>query len=140
MDPKYSNNTFHTPSRGAYGWRPGYQDMSVLTGYAQLKYKPGRQSCTVNAITRTRRPLKLTYYFDGVSQSSNTEDFDILYKCQLKVKIVSQTGESLELDDIDLHIEMVTIETAKKVLLLKCLDGQMKTLKKNANTSLKPVI
>ena len=55
MGSEYENHTFHTPSRNADGWRPGYQDMSVLVGYAQLKYKPGRKGCTVNIITRTKR-------------------------------------------------------------------------------------
>lgn len=60
--------------------------MSVLVGYAQLKYKPGRQSCTVNIITRTKRDLSLTYYFDRVPQSSNSKDYDSSYKGLLKVK------------------------------------------------------
>lgn len=101
MDAQYTNHTFHTPTRGAEGWRPGYQDMSVLTGYAQLKYKPGRTGCTVNIITKTKRPLTLTYHFDGVAQTSNSKDYDSSYTGLLKVKVTAASGEQLELDDID---------------------------------------
>ncbi|OHS98907.1 Alpha amylase, catalytic domain containing protein [Tritrichomonas foetus] len=102
MDSQYQNHTWHTPTRGSADWHIGFQDMSVLVGYAQLKYKSGRKGCTVNVVTKTRDPnMQLNYYFDGVVQSSNSKDFDSTYVGILNVKVVATTGESLELEDID---------------------------------------
>ncbi|EAX85812.1 Alpha amylase, catalytic domain containing protein [Trichomonas vaginalis G3] len=101
IDPKWFGNLWNTPKRGKENWKPGFQDMSDLTGYAQLKYASGRQSCTVNIITKTSKDLDLTFYFDGVAQKTNSKTFDSSFNKLLKVKVVAATGESLILDDID---------------------------------------
>ncbi|EAY23285.1 Alpha amylase, catalytic domain containing protein [Trichomonas vaginalis G3] len=101
MDSKYFQNKWNTPKRGEDRWKPGFQDMSTLTGYAQLKYASGMKSCTVNIITKTSKSLSLTYYFDGVAQYSNSKTFDSSYNKVLKVKVIAASGEVLELDGID---------------------------------------
>ena len=101
MDSKYFENRWNTPKRGQDAWKPGFQDMSTLAGYAQLKYAAGMKSCTVNIITKTSRDLSLTYYFDGVAQTSSSKTFDSSYNKVLKVKVIAASGEILELDGID---------------------------------------
>ena len=101
MNEKFKNNQWNTPPRKESKWLPGFQDMSTLTGYAQLKYESGLKSCTVSVFTKTAKDLDLTYYFDDVAQSSNTKKFDTTYTKQLKIKVVAASGEKLELDDVD---------------------------------------
>ena len=101
IDEFKTGHQWNTPPRGTERWIPGFQDMNVLTGYAQLKYASGLKQCTVNIITKTAKDLDLTYYFDGVGQKSNSKTFDSSYTNILKVKIQAASGESLELDDID---------------------------------------
>ncbi|OHT02941.1 Alpha amylase, catalytic domain containing protein [Tritrichomonas foetus] len=101
MDTKWTTHTWNTPKRGTKNWKKGCQDMSTLVGYAQLVYGSGRKSCTVNVLTRTHHDLSLTYYFDGVAQSSNSKTFDSSYTGLLNIKVVAATGETLELDDVD---------------------------------------
>ena len=101
MDSKYEQQLWNTPPRGTEGWIPGFQDMNVLTGYAQQKYASGLKACTVNIITKTAKDLDLTYYFDDQPQKSNSKTFDSSYTGLLRVKVVAKTGESLELDPID---------------------------------------
>lgn len=101
MDEKWANNLWNTPPRNGINWKPGYQDMSVLQGYAQLKYNFNHDQCTVNIITKTARSLQLTYYFDNVGQSSPSKTFSASYKTILNVKVVAASGEQLVLDPID---------------------------------------
>ena len=101
MSEEFNESMWKTPARGTEKWLPGYQDMSVLTGYAQQKYESGLKKCTVTVITRTKNPLTLKYLFDGVAQDSNTKVFDESYKGILKIKVLATTGESLELEDVD---------------------------------------
>ena len=103
MASKWSTHLWNTPARGdtANGWKPGYQDMRVLVGYAQQIYGSDRNTCQVNIITKTHHNLSLSYVFDGVSQTSNSKTYDSSYKGLLKVKVIATTGETLELDEID---------------------------------------
>ncbi|KAI5503757.1 alpha-amylase family [Trichomonas vaginalis G3] len=101
MDSQYFDNRWNTPKRGEDRWKPGFQDMSTLAGYSQLKYSAGMKSCTVNIITKTSRKLDLTYYFDGIPQNTNSKVYDSSYNKILKVKVIAATGETLILDDID---------------------------------------
>lgn len=101
MDEKWADHLWNTPPRGSEKWKPGYQDMNVLTGYAQLKYSSDHKSCVVNIITKTAEPLTLKYYFDGVAQDSPSKQFDSSYNGILKLKVEALSGEKLELADID---------------------------------------
>lgn len=101
MDPKWFGQRWNTPLRGTDAWKPGFQDMSTLVGYARLEYSTGLKSCRVTILANTSKPLDLTYYFDGVAQKDNTKTFDSSYNKILKVKIVAASGESLILDDVD---------------------------------------
>ena len=101
MDEQYKDNLWNTPPRGEKGWIPGFQDMNVLTGYAQQQYEAGLKKCTVTIITKTAKDLELEYVFDGVAQTSNQKTFDSTYNKVLQVRIVAKTGEQLELDGID---------------------------------------
>ncbi|EAY00213.1 hypothetical protein TVAG_257670 [Trichomonas vaginalis G3] len=62
------------------------------------------KSCTVNIITKTSKSLSLTYYFDGVAQSSNSKTFDSSYNKVLKVKVIAASSEVLELVHRDSQI------------------------------------
>ncbi|OHT08399.1 Alpha amylase, catalytic domain containing protein [Tritrichomonas foetus] len=103
MDSKWESHQWNTPKRGETNWKKGYQDMSTIVGYARLTYGSGRKSCTVTIYTRTHHDLSLTYYFDGVAQTSNTKTYDSSYTGLLQVKVVAATGETLELDEIDFY-------------------------------------
>ena len=101
IDSKFQNNLWNTPPRGSSRWKEGFQDMNVLVGYAQLKYSPGRQQCTVTVFTKTAQELDLTYIFDGEEQKSNMRVFDSTYNAILKIKVKAKSGETLELEDVD---------------------------------------
>lgn len=101
MSSRWQDHLWSTPRRGESDWKPGYQDMSTLVGYARQVYASGRQSCTVTVITKTEHDLDLTYYFDGVAQKSSSKVYDSSYKGLLKIKVTAATGESLELDELD---------------------------------------
>ena len=101
MSEEFENLSWATPERGEKGWIPGFQDMSTLVGYAQQKYESGLKQCTVTVITRTKKNLKLKYIFDGVEQESNVKVYDDSYKGILKIRVVAETGESLNLEDVD---------------------------------------
>lgn len=101
MDTKWANHQWNTPSRGSSDWHQGFQDMNVLTGYAQQKYNSDHSKCSVTIITKTSKKLDLIYYFDDVAQETPSKDFDKSYNKVLKIKIVAKTGESLILDGID---------------------------------------
>ncbi|EAX93461.1 Alpha amylase, catalytic domain containing protein [Trichomonas vaginalis G3] len=111
MDYKYYNNTWNTPKRGQDLWKPGFQDMSTLVGYAQLKYASGMKSCTVNILTKTSTSLNLTYYFDDVAQTSNSKTFDSSYTKTLSVKVVAESGETLILDGVDFIWNVASIKS-----------------------------
>ncbi|KAK8899441.1 alpha-amylase [Tritrichomonas musculus] len=101
MPEKWATHLWNTPKRGENDWKPGYQDMSTLVGYARQVYSSGRRSCTVTIITKTHHDLDLTYYFDGVAQKEPTKTYDSSYNGLLKVKVTAATGETLDLDEID---------------------------------------
>ncbi|KAJ4455343.1 putative alpha amylase domain protein [Paratrimastix pyriformis] len=76
--------------------------MAALAGYARVLYAPDHKSAKVLLIGSTRdAALGLTYYFDGVAQSSNGKMFDASYAKPLKTMIVSSQGHKLVLDDVD---------------------------------------
>lgn len=101
MDPIWASHRWNTPPRNSAEWRPSFQDMNTLVGYAQQRYSADRKSCTVNIYTQSAKTLSLKYEFDGVAQETPSKSFDSSYTKVLKVKVVAATGESLELPDID---------------------------------------
>ena len=103
MDPKFTNNLWNTPKRGDLRWKDGFQDMSVLVGYPQLKYSSDLKKCTVTVYTKTAVDLKLKYFFNGVEQDSNKKEFDSTFTNTLKIIVKAKTGEVLELEDVDFY-------------------------------------
>ena len=103
INSKFSQNLWNTPKRGDKRWKKGFQDMNVLVGYPQLKYSEDLKKCTVTVFTKTAIELKLKYYFDDVAQDSNVKEFDESYKKILKIKVKAETGEILELEDVDFY-------------------------------------
>jgi len=101
MDEKWKDQLWNTPPRGEAKWVEGYQDMNALVGYARQIYSNGMKSCKVIVYTRTSTDMKLKYFFNGVAQSSNIKLFDYSYEGVLKIRVVSDSGEELVLDDID---------------------------------------
>ena len=75
--------------------------MNQLTGYARLNYSDDHMQCTVTIITKTAKELKLSYYFNGINQTSPIKVFDSSYTQPIKIKITAEEGPTLELDDID---------------------------------------
>ena len=103
MHSKFSQNLWNTPKRGDARWKEGFQDMSILVGYPQLKYSLDLKKCTVSVFTKTAIDLNLKYYFDDVEQKSNQKEFNSTFKKVLKIKIKAETGEVLELEDVDFY-------------------------------------
>ena len=103
MHSKFSQNLWNTPKRGDERWKEGFQDMSVLVGYPQLKYSSDLKKCTVTVFTKTAIDLNLKYIFDNVEQKSNQKEFDSSFTKVLKIKVVAETGEVLELEDVDFY-------------------------------------
>ena len=68
FDEEMDENAFQTPPRNdIYGrYKPTYQDMHYLVGYAQLKYSLDRKNCTIKIITKVNKKLGIEgidYYF-----------------------------------------------------------------------------
>jgi len=101
MLPDWEDHLWNTPHPGDAEYQPSFQHYYVLQGYAQLRYASDLKSCTVNIYTKTGADLKLWYYFDGIKQASSSKTFDTSYTRQLKVKVVAETNEYLELEEID---------------------------------------
>jgi hypothetical protein len=76
MDEKWKDNLWNTPPRNHSRWLPGFQDMNVLQGYPRLEYSADRKSCNVTIFTKTKSPLALTYFFQGVAQTSPSKTFN----------------------------------------------------------------
>ena len=103
MDSKFSKNLWNTPKRGDSRWKEGFQDMSVLVGYPQLKYSSDLKQCNVTVFTKTAINLKLKYYFNSIEQDSNHKVFDSSFKNILRIIVKAESGEILELEDIDFY-------------------------------------
>ena len=103
MHSKFSQNLWNTPKRGDKRWKEGFQDMSVLVGYPQLKYSSDLKKCTVTVFTKTAIELKLKYIFDNVEQNSNKKEFDSSFKKILKIVVKAESGEVLKLEDVDFY-------------------------------------
>ena len=101
ISTSYAGNLWNTPPRGSVRWEESYQDMNVLVGYAYLKYTQGQQQCTVVVYTKTAIALDLKYEFDGIEQYDSSKTFDTNFKKVLKIRVIAQSGETLELEDID---------------------------------------
>ncbi|KAK2955665.1 putative Pancreatic alpha-amylase [Blattamonas nauphoetae] len=101
MDAKHATKLWNTPPRNHSRWLKGFQDMSVLQGYARLQYNAAHTQCVVTIVTKTASSLQLQYGFNGTFQSAASRVFDKSFTGQLKVSVIARTGETLVLDDID---------------------------------------
>jgi alpha-amylase len=101
MPDGWETHLWNTPHPGDDDYLESFQDMYVLQGYAQLRYSSDRKSCTVNVYTKTAKDLKLYYYFDGVKQEESSKTFDSSYTGQLQIVVKAETGERLELEEVD---------------------------------------
>jgi alpha-amylase len=69
--PDWAERAFQTPPYNTTYYRPSYQDMAYLVGYARVQYNPDRTSATVTVVTRVNtaklRPgsYQLHYRYDG---------------------------------------------------------------------------
>ena len=77
----WDERSFQTPPRddSLGNYRPTYQDMHYLVGYAQLKYSQDKKKCTINFITKVNPILgkenidyKIFYTFGDIEQESNS--------------------------------------------------------------------
>ena len=109
----FSGNMWNTPPRGTSRWKEGFQDMNVLVGYPQLKYNEERNQCVVTVFTKTAIDLNLTYVFNGEEQTSNSKTFSSTFKNILKIQVKAQTGEVLNLEDVDFIWNSQPLKTPK---------------------------
>ena len=77
----WDERSFQTPPRDDElgNYRPTYQDMHYIVGYAQLLYSSDKKVCTINFITRVNPKLgtegsdyKILYKFGEKEQESNS--------------------------------------------------------------------
>ena len=77
----WDERSFQTPPRDDIegNYRPTYQDMHYLVGYAQLKYSQDKKTCKINFITKVNPSLgkenidyKIFYTFGDNEQESST--------------------------------------------------------------------
>ena len=101
IDSQFEYNLWNTPPRGSSKWKDGFQDMSVLVGYPQLRYNEDQTECTVIVYTKTAKDLELTYQFNGEEQKSSSKTYDISFKGVLKIIVKAESGEQLILEDVD---------------------------------------
>ena len=111
----WDERSFQTPPKNDTlgNYRPTYQDMLYLVGYAQLLYSSDKKECTINFITRVNPKLekegkdyKILYTFGEKEQELNsiTLASDDSYPDGMPVsaRIVSKNGKEiakLELED-----------------------------------------
>ena len=101
INSKFAQNLWNTPKRGDSRWKKGFQDMSVLVGYPQLKYNSDSTQCKVTVFTKTAIELDLTYKFNGEEQKENSKVFTSSFKDILKISVKAKSGEVLDLEDVD---------------------------------------
>jgi alpha-amylase len=112
----WDERIFQTPPRDDIegNYRPTYQDMHYLMGYAQLKYSQDKNTCTVTFITKVNPILgkenenyKIFYTFGDIEQESNTitltNENSFPNGMPISAKIIDRDGSytiaKLELED-----------------------------------------
>ena len=104
----WDERNFQTPPRNdIFGrYKPSYQDMHYLVGYAQLKYSTDKQTCTIIFITKVNPKLgienkdyKIIFKFGEKQQNSNifvvTSDDSYPEGLSLSAEIVNMENEHL---------------------------------------------
>lgn len=120
-DDSWAGRNFQTPPRGDDLWREGYQDYSKLVGYARTIYSSDRTSATVTVLT-TLNPkhensskATLSYFYNGVEDSSNTKTVNAgssdLLQITVKAKVGADLHATLVLDAIDFIWNHPTVNT-----------------------------
>ena len=104
----WDERSFQTPPRGDPIWRPGYQDMHDIVGYAQLKYSADRKICTINFITRVNPSItnyKIIYKFGDREQESNSftitssKSYPDGFPISARLQVNGEDKAKLELED-----------------------------------------
>jgi alpha-amylase len=105
-DPSWINRQWQTPPRGDILYRPEYQDMNQLVGYARIVYNADRTSASVIVVTQTNPRIpnsdKLLFSFNGKAPvTSNIYNASSTSDRMVSIKVVNTiTGASLILDDV----------------------------------------
>ena len=101
-DEKYEDYRWYTPQKGDEYYQSSYQDYAFLTGHSQIVYSADRKSATVELVTSQKTNSTLSYYFDGVEQSSPTKTFSAATsKAPVLVEIHDKDKHVIELDPLD---------------------------------------
>ncbi|KAG9397163.1 Alpha amylase catalytic domain [Carpediemonas membranifera] len=97
-------NTFQTPKPGSTHYHPSYQAYYRMVGWPSIKYSADRKSATVSINLKqasAHKTDKITYVFNGVSQSSPSKTFDSSFKDTLTIKVVADGTETIELEQVN---------------------------------------
>ena len=152
----WDERIFQTPPRDDIegNYRPTYQDMHYLMGYAQLKYSQDKNTCTVTFITKVNPILgkenenyKIFYTFGDIEQESNTitltNENSFPNGMPISAKIIDRDGSytiaKLELEDEYFMWDNPIVnqgpqyENGQKGAIVEFLDGHMMILLKNVN-------
>jgi hypothetical protein len=95
---------WQTPKPGTNGYQPSYQDYHALVGYTDIIYtSTDRRSADVCLETKHRysSSVTLTYFFDGVAQTTKCKRFTSSYTGILVAVVAGSDGSTLELPEID---------------------------------------
>ena len=103
-NPGVAEKRWQTPKPGSSGYRPSFQDYHALVGYADIIYiDTVRHSADVCLETKHRlsHSVTLTYFFDGVAQTTKCKRFTSTYAGILVAVVAASDGSTLELPEID---------------------------------------
>ena len=94
---------WQTPKPGTAKYQQSYQHMHVLVGYADIRYtSSARTEADVCIVATHKNQARLTYYFNGVSQSTNCKRFSTADKNKVSLRVTGDDGSSLDIAAIGL--------------------------------------
>jgi len=92
---------WQTPPEGGNGYIHTFQDYHDLVGYADIQYGSNRTRAVVVVNAASRTGERLTYWFNGASQSSNTFQVNSGLTGQLAIRITGSNGSTLVLEPLN---------------------------------------
>ena len=104
-NPGVDQKRWQTPKPGTKDYQGSFQDYHTLVGYADIIYtSTDHRSADVCLETRHSQgaSVTLTYFFDGVAQSTKCKRFTSAYNGILAATVVGSDGSTLKLPEVDL--------------------------------------
>ncbi|CAF1049176.1 unnamed protein product [Rotaria sp. Silwood1] len=95
---------WQTPKPGMNGYQSSFQDYHTLVGYADIIYTDTNRLAADVCLQikhRQSHSVTLTYFFDGIAQTTKCKHYTSAYTGILSAIIAGSDGSTLELPEID---------------------------------------